>query len=85
MLKIPWPESDSRVLQDLDILLATATRPNCLATSNAYPTAETIAAAWRDQPEEARYFHENRLASVTTIHDAMILRHLEEGRTGRDR
>ena len=77
MLNISWPETRSGALQGLDMLLATATRPNCLA-DDAYPSASTVATAWVSEPEQAQYFHENRRAGITTFDDPSIVRYIEE-------
>jgi hypothetical protein len=71
MLNIPWPKTDSGELRQVDMLLATATQPNCLV-DDAYPSPEAIAAAWRREPREAVYFHENRRAGITTVEDQEI-------------
>jgi hypothetical protein len=77
MLNVSWPKTDSGDLQGFDMLLATATRPNCLV-EGTYPSADTIAAAWISEPNQVQYFHENRRAAITTHDDPEIVKYIEE-------
>jgi hypothetical protein len=76
MLTIPWPTAVSGDLHHVDMLLATATRPGPFV-DGTYPTPGLIAAAWKKEPREARYFHENRRAGIATTEDEAILKDLE--------
>ncbi len=74
ILTIPWPTAESGVPLEVDLLLATATRPPSLNPS--YATPEAIAKAWKQAPKQQRYFDENRRAGITTADDDAIIKYL---------
>jgi hypothetical protein len=79
LLEIDWPEPiDPQHSIDLDLLLATATCPCLLGSPPRYPTPAEIAGAWGQNPEEIKYFRENRANSICTFQDQEILAYLKE-------
>lgn len=74
ILSIPWPNAESGVPLNVDLLLATATAP-CL-NNGSYATPQAIADAWNRAPKELRYFDENRRVGITTADDYRIMRYL---------
>ena len=78
LLQIPWPGLDSGEPVDLDLLLATANEPTLIGDPPAYPSAETVALAWKrglherpaDKPDD--YFWQNKKHGITTFQDREI-------------
>jgi hypothetical protein len=80
LLQIDWPSSvaDGAHLT-LDVLLATATHPTLAGEPPSYPSARTIADAWRtDREGNVEYFRENQRHGVTTFQDEDIRVRLKE-------
>ena len=70
MLTIQWPRSADR----FDFLLATANHPKPFA-DRTYPSAVTIAEAWREAGDR-HYFDENRRVGIGTADDDQISNYL---------
>lgn len=70
MLTIRWP----RLADGFDFLLATPNRPKPFA-DRTYPSAVTIAEAWRAARDQ-HYFDENRSVGIHTADDDQITIHL---------
>ena len=78
LAQCPWPsvvESGRPV--PLDALLGAATAAEI--KNGRYPTSASVAEAWRDRPEEAKYFWKTRECGIETVHDEAVLRALESG------
>lgn len=74
-LDIVWPETTDGDPVDMDIVLATATKPN-----DEPPGAHGVANVWLAQDGgNERYFLENVRHEIRTAHDLVIWRHIEEG------
>ena len=74
-LKIPWPNIMDGQPADLDVILATATKPNV----ELPPTAQAIADAWIEQcGGHERYFFNNVQHGIRTSDDSEIWRKIEE-------
>jgi hypothetical protein len=70
LLQIPWPTVENgESLQNFDLLLATATRPD--SATGDYPTVEAIAEAW-NRKGDAEYFRMNRKFGIRTFQDEAI-------------
>ena len=73
MLRILWPERVDGGQPDVDIVLATATRPEA-----TWPTPDVIADAWVDQSGgHEHYFFENVRHGIRTAEDGLIWRTIE--------
>ena len=78
LAQCPWPRVvESGRPAPLDALLVAATAADI--TNGRYPTSASVAEAWRDKPEEAKYFWRNRECGIETVHDEAVLRALESG------
>lgn len=72
-LDITWPETTDGRPADIDIILATATKPE-----SAAPLAGTVADAWlRQNGGFETYFFENVRHGIRTAQDIDIWRHIE--------
>ena len=72
-LDLVWPETVIDKPVALDIILATATRPEAVP-----PAAQTLADAWLNQNDgHERYFLENVRHGIRTAHDLEIFRCIE--------
>jgi hypothetical protein len=74
LLNVPWPTLVDRdgLLEDCDLLLATATRPTPLAPAGDFPDAVTIASAWNTagaHANNAEYFKMNIGHGIKTFQD----------------
>jgi hypothetical protein len=68
LLGIPWPAAISGAPDDVDVILATVTKPDPIR-----PSPEKIAEAWVDQNHGyERYFFENVRHGIRTPEDARI-------------
>lgn len=73
-LDIPWPEIANEAPVDLDVILATATKPVTVP-----PGASSVADAWLGQNDSfERYFLENVRHGIRTSDDVEIWRRIEE-------
>jgi hypothetical protein len=72
LLTIAWPKTESGDDLAVDLLLATATKPEPLVEGHYAPPNE-IAAAWTRHPERRKYFEQNRQHRITTAFDDEIL------------
>jgi hypothetical protein len=79
ILQIEWPRLlESSDPLPLDLLVAPSNEPSFEGDARAYPSAETIAFAWKrsseQKPEDKResYFWKNRKARITTFQDNAI-------------
>ncbi len=71
VLTLPWPtRGGESPVNDLDILLATATRPTI--PKGRYPRASQIAAAWVEHDAQAEYFFNNVQSGIRTFQDLSI-------------
>lgn len=85
MLQISWPGTVDGDPMNLDLLLATANEPTLEGHPPAYPSAQTVALAWKraveerpdDKPDE--YFWRNRESGITTFQDDEIEKELNRG------
>lgn len=72
-LDIVWPEATDGIPADMDIILATATKPEATP-----PGADSVADAWLSQDGGyERYFLENVRHGIRTAHDLEVWRHIE--------
>ena len=74
-----WPAdvATKQQLVGFDLLLMTATRPNL--SNSRYPTAKSIAKAWRDDEfRNVNYFFNNQHYGIKTFEDAEILAALRD-------
>jgi len=72
ILQIPWPAvANSEVLDNFDLLLATATRPSPDRATGDYPAVAAIAGAW-NKKGDADYFRMNRKFGFRTFQDDAI-------------
>lgn len=72
-LDIVWPETNDSTPADMDIILATATKPEATP-----PRADAVADAWLGQNGGyERYFLENVRHGIRTAQDLEIWRHME--------
>jgi hypothetical protein len=77
-LDIKWPEAASKVSADIDIVLATATKP-----ATVPPGAKSVADAWLGQNDGLEhYFLENVRHGIRTSDDVEIWRRIEERTPG---
>jgi hypothetical protein len=76
LLTIGWPTTESGAQLDVDLLLATATKPKPFANLR-YATPNEIATGWRNHPERREYFDKNRHHGITTAFDDDILQALD--------
>jgi hypothetical protein len=84
LLQISWPRLDDGEPVSLDLLLATANEPTLKGEPPVYPSAQTIALAWKkalkerpaDMPDD--YFWNNRKSGITTFQDEEIERVLND-------
>jgi hypothetical protein len=74
LLGIPWPTTTDGAGVDLDVILATATRPD-----PTIPPPEDVADAWCVHGHE-EYFFENVRHGIRTPDDAHIWRRIEQAR-----
>lgn len=75
VLKIKWPEVEDGAPADMDIMLATVTKPKPPEPSGA----EEVAEAWIHQSAgHERYFFENVRHGIRTSDDGEIWRRIEE-------
>ena len=73
-LEINWPEAASKVSANIDVVLATATKP-----ATVPPGANSVADAWLGQNDGfERYFLENVRHGIRTSDDVEIWRRLED-------
>lgn len=73
LLQIDWPRlAEGGAAADLDLLLATATKPTLAGSPPSYPSAETIADAWNAAEDHVRYFWNNVDNGITTFQDDQI-------------
>lgn len=73
-LEINWPEAASKVSANIDVVLATATKP-----ATVPPGANSVADAWLGQNDGfERYFLENVRHGIRTSDDVDIWRRLED-------
>lgn len=76
LLGIPWPAIAVDTAASVELLLATATKPDTMC-----PLAEDVADAWIDQDRGyERYFFENVRHGIRTADDGAIWRRLKERR-----
>ena len=80
-LTIPWPESEDGSYLEVDVLLATATKPTIV--SGRYPTVQEIADAWNNSDGSDDYFYKNRAHGIRTFQDAVIETSLKAGKPPR--
>nr|WP_290917479.1 hypothetical protein [Hyphomonas sp. 34-62-18] len=74
VLDVVWPETANRMPADMDIILATATKPAGVA-----PGAHSVADAWLGQSGGYEsYFLENVRHGIRTFDDGEIWRRIEE-------
>lgn len=80
LLQLSWPTlAGQNAPVPVDLLLATVTHPTLEGDTQAYATAETIAAGWgADTTDEIRYFRNNRTHSIRTFQDEAILAELRK-------
>lgn len=84
LLQIPWPNLDSGEAVNLDLLLATANEPTLEGNPPVYPSADTIARAWKqalkERPDDRpdNYFWQNKQNGITTYQDPDIERILND-------
>ncbi|MEE4013436.1 hypothetical protein V1T76_15295 [Roseibium sp. FZY0029] len=75
-LDIAWPETTDGIPADMDIILATATKPEATP-----PGAHSVACAWLGQDGGyERYFLENVRCGIRTAHDLEIWHHIDVDR-----
>jgi hypothetical protein len=76
-MRFAWPTDvrTGELLEDFDLLLATATEPTL--SSGEYEPVRAIAEAWRNNPRQANYFYNNRANDIVTFEDERILRALK--------
>jgi hypothetical protein len=72
-LSIAWPKYANGSLVDLDIILATVTKPEAQV-----PTAATIADAWIEKCGYQEYFFNNVLHGIRTADDLVIWERIEK-------
>jgi hypothetical protein len=77
-LQIAWPTlAQASTDLPLDLLLATVTNPTLQGNPAAFPSAETIADAWKgDIARNVEYFWSNRKNGILTFEDQAIKEHL---------
>lgn len=74
LLDIDWPDTLEGQPADVDVILATATKPETIP-----PSAETVADAWIAQNGgNENYFFNNVKHGIRTSHDGKIWRRIEE-------
>lgn len=74
LLQISWPlfYGDEARMFDIDLLLATVTRPKFAPGAKGFPSEQIVAAAWREHRNAAEYFWQNRKNGIHTFQDETI-------------
>lgn len=77
LLAIQWPETESGMPLEVDLLLATPTVPRDPDDNRAYASPRQIATTFQNASDKRRYFDETRKVGISTAFDDEILHYLE--------